>query len=304
MRITHLWCTCCHNRVPLDHYRSGSCANPPLPIPRLLAIQDRNESDTMHADGRTTATRVIGCPREPLFADFFPNTVNLLKLNAAYEGSREHDDMHKWAPKGFYTECTFPLEGQEPPVLFGLRMFGTCDLVRPDFTRVEDYKKHNAFTQGYKYARHIKGEVGWEDAVQLNIYRTLVAMCVLKIPPAEYRPELVLHHIAMTGSKGAPPYFRIPDRVEEYSIVPIMNETEMGRVKPYGSRYSIQQNADAIRRYHEEVASGVPKEQAIKRVPLAGREMYKGDKCLRYCASERTCNLVEGIRSTSFGGKQ
>ena len=48
MQIKGFFCSCVGREVADDHYSSGSCKNPPMPIPWILGALDKEGSPTAY----------------------------------------------------------------------------------------------------------------------------------------------------------------------------------------------------------------------------------------------------------------
>lgn len=282
MRINALYCGCGTPRlkvVPMDHFSSGSCPRPPMPLPRINAVLQRNANDKIHRDGRITVTRTLGCARQVILEDEFDHVVDPRWMNSQYEGIREHEDMAKNAPPGWYAEVTFPRPGGVEAKLFGVGISGTIDLLRADFSAIEEYKKHAESAQYYREKAKREGEIDWELAAQVNMQRLLVLIAL-----GADVPELIGWHGAMCKAGGTPPWIDVR--------LPRMSEDEISRLRPFGSKYTVQQNVDQQRRYYEQRAQGVSKEDAVRQLPLSGLDMFVSEAKPargRYPARERTC---------------
>lgn len=295
MKIASLRCACSFGSLPLDHYHSGACKKPPMPLPRINGILASVQGDTAHRDGKITATRVLTCARQVIIEDNIPVPFDVLSYNSIYDGIIEHDAMQRHAPPGTYAEIHLPLPGQSPPMLFGVPVEGTIDFVTADMREIHDYKKHSETAQKFKFQR---GGADPELAAQLNIYRLLLEQCV-----AGTRIEkLVVWHGAMTSAAGAPPWFRVE--------LPLMDEAQIARIKPHGGDYTVQDIVNAYVGFagattsadlptDAEVglagAGGTKLEAAIRAVPLQGRKMWNGKKCQLYCSVRDTCDRIEGV---------
>lgn len=311
MKVSSLHCACARTPLPLDHYSSGACPRPPMPLPRILGILANVAGDTVHRDGRITATRVLTCPRQVAIEDNIPAPFDVLSYNSIYDGVIEHAAMQRTAPPGTYTEIRLPPEGAEPPRLFGVPIEGTIDFVTADLREIHDYKKHSESAQAFKFE---SGGADPEVAAQMNIYRLMLAQCV---PDAKVE-RLVVWHGAMTSAntktfrtkQPVPPWFAV--------ALPLMSEEEIAAMRPHGGEHTVQQIVDAYVRFETEKAEvllptdrevgvrGEPAEYnypddgrrlkaALKNIPLVGRGMWKGQKCQRYCAVKDICDDIEGL---------
>lgn len=283
----------------MDHYHSGACRKPPMPLPRINGILSSIQGDTAHRDGKITATRVLTCARQVIIEDNVPTPFDVLSYNSIYDGIIEHEAMQRHAPAGTYAEVHLPLPGQSLPRLFGTEIEGTIDFVTADMREIHDYKKHSETAQKFKFQR---GGSDPELAAQLNIYRLLLEQCV----PGAHIERLVVWHGAMTSAAGPPPWFRVE--------LPLMDEAAIERIKPHGGEYTVRQIIDAYWQFESErkglvlptdaevgLAGAVPDPAAdplalaIRRVPLMGRKMWGGKKCVSYCPVKDLCDRIEGV---------
>ncbi len=297
MKIASLRCACTPGPLPIDHYHNGACRKPPMPLPRINGILASIQGDTTHQGGRITATRVLTCARQVIIEDSIPTPFDVLSYNSIYDGVIEHEAMQRHAPPGTYTEVRLPLPGQEPPRLFGVPIEGTIDFLTADLREIHDYKKHSETAQKFKFQR---GGADQELAAQLNIYRLLLEQCL----PEAHVERLVVWHGAMTSAGGPPPWFRVE--------LPLMTEEEIAEIRPNGGDYAVRQIVAEYVKFSRGAAlptdaevglAGTeppPSEEsaleaAIRRVPLMGRKMWGGKKCVSYCAVKDICDRIEGI---------
>jgi len=158
---------------------------------------ERQQDDEFHADGRITATRLLGCPRQTILLDTRPVFLDLRRAYSAYVGSERHDAIRR-RTRGAFDELKLDAE------LFGTRVAGICDKVRHDMTEIVDWKFHGSVAQQMKWKRHRAGQPDRELAAQLNIYRLLIARSVLQVPDDDFRPKLTAWHMAMVSAGRGP----------------------------------------------------------------------------------------------------
>ena len=286
-RIKSLYCPCEGRSFPPDHYTSGACSNPPMPLAAIRSILLSEEADKFHAGGRITITRLLTCPREIAIADNCDiDGVDIRTFDSRRKGSVIHADLQAHAAKG-YAELEFPQEGRPAPTLLGEPVSGRVDNVSADFSIIEDYKSHSELS--YKMKGIPEGGPD-NDTAQLNIIRVLIARGVLDIPPEGYRPKLVIWHTAQT-SAGRPPWIPIEH--------PYMSEEEIGEFKPCRGDYTVTQILGYYRQFRFDMEMGVDLDVALRQIPLVGRGFKFGkkpnQKCLVYCTMKGYCDGLEGI---------
>lgn len=307
VKIKSLYCACNErDDNPLDHHAQVDCGAAPvgsserLPLELINAILRQAERDTYHAAGRITATRGLGCPREVLILDYIPISYDVRRGLTTWHGTIKHKAMHEAGLPGHYQEIVIP------PFPFGdFTLEGATDKVKGDFSQITDWKFHSESSQGAKISRLGKGEVDWEGAAQLNIYRIGIAKTVLKVDPDIYRPRLVLVHLAETKAVGVPAF--------EWAA-PIMTEEEILALRPhdherfaYTQPYTVAQILAYLQEAVTAIKSGVAPDVAIAQVPLVGKAMWAmqwdpkgkrwikkewGLKCTTYCAAKVECMRI------------
>ena len=57
------YCSCVGGTVPLDHWSTLKCPDPPMPIGWLLSLTKRRAEDKAHSGGAITANRSTWCLR-------------------------------------------------------------------------------------------------------------------------------------------------------------------------------------------------------------------------------------------------
>lgn len=288
MPWTKLWCPCVGRIVPLDHYSTGACTAPPMPIPRARGIVRRALEDKLHADGTITPSRLTSCPRATLVRDFFEVYLDPRADDAAYDGTLIHKDLEENAPPGGYRELTFPVEGCPQTMFLGVPIRGKLDFLYSDLHAIDDYKTHG---QGSAYYKAKSAKPDEEDIAKLNLYRLCVEQ-TLGVSPK----KLTLWHYYRA------PMRPLPDRLEAEGYVytpdhgrnpltgwfsrdvPERNEAWIASVKPYGAHHTIGEIFDMYRYFHKRVAEGASYEEAISAIPLVGEPMFKGGQCSTYCS--------------------
>jgi hypothetical protein len=254
-----------------------------MPLAAIRSIMLSEEGDKFHAGDRLTITRLLTCPRQVLIEDNIPLDVDIRKLDSRRKGTVIHADLQKHGSGG-YAEVEFPRPGQPPPLLLDVPVSGRLDFVASDFSQIEDYKTHAESGQRNKGKPRFTPD---NDAAQLNIGRILIARGILDIDPDEYRPRLIIWHTAQTARDGPPAWLDVEK--------PFMSEGDLAMFKPGGGEYTLLQIMDMYRHYALDRADGMPLDDALRNVPLAGRKMFRGQKCSLYCAAFEYCNTLEGI---------
>lgn len=317
----------CGEYAPVDHWSSGACPNPPMPLPFILGIMADKAADTEHAEGNLTATRISRCPRATLIEDFIgPDApggglaFNPVRWNSATWGTALHEWMAKHSPPGSLVEVRWPRPDAQAIVLdFGegvkAPVSAQADFLPADKAVVVDYKCHSESAQLTKW--WFRGKPDEDLVIQFNVIRTLVEA---EWPDAKVEKG-VFWHGAMTpemrtlpGCKGcgapkrkmpfeAPPWF-----VQE---IPRVSLQELGGTKPKGGRTTLREivsmllwGREEIRVVSAAVKRGTPEWYAkvngiINTLPMVGEQMYRGDMCLVYCgAPQDYCFGIAGRAKT------
>lgn len=287
MLVSALYCPCNERGNPLDHYESGACPSPPLPLPWIASLLDAQLRDERHRDNNITATRLLTCPRQVAIEDNIPSMLDLRQTNTPHVGTVIHREM---AFQQSAENANVRVSGQ----LFGVQITGEMDVVLRNkegkVEAIEDYKFHGEVSQGFKFS----AAVDPEGAAQLNIYRMLGEQC--RDDFAVKRMGL-WHGAIVSARSKAPAWF--------YRPVPMLTEQNIANIKPNGAAYTVAQIVEQYAAFHRglhalpEGLEGAEREQAvralIKTMPLVGREMWRGSKCTTYCVVRRTCDAIEGI---------
>lgn len=288
LRIEGFYCPCEARVFPPDHYTSKACTKLPMPMPAIRSILLSEADDTFHASDRVTVTRLLGCPRETLILDNVPVIIDIRKFDSRRKGTVIHADLQKHAIGG-YAEVQFPRPGQPAPHFLGEPVSGRVDYIADDFSQIEDYKSHAESKQWTKAKPRGTPD---NDAAQLNIIRILVARGVLDVDPETYRPKLIGWHTAQTARHGPPNWIPVE--------APYMSEDDVAAYKPLGGSVTVAENLAAYRQFRADRAAGMSMDDALRRLPLAGRRMLRGSKCSDYCSALDYCNKLEGIKSEDW----
>lgn len=310
MKIKSLYCPC-NERTdnPLDHYEREDCGAVPLgkpervPLEWITAVLAQATSDKYHADGRLTATRILGCPRESVILDNKEIVYDVRSGNQTYHGTLLHRELERCARPGAYQEIVIP-----PFQLGDYFVEGRTDRVAGDFSVIKDWKSHSENSQRFKYEYFMKGERDPEGAAQLNIYRIGIAKSVLKVEPMEYRPKLVLVHGANVAFDGVPWFEAEQPVLSEEQILALrpFDDAKHPGTQPFTVRELMKQHVDATTR----IKAGEPIDDVIKSMPMVGQNVWAwkwnkaarshvrqaiGDKCLKYCVAAEACMGLHGI---------
>ena len=295
MKIGALKCKCSLEPQPVTHYEKRECKDLPMPLPWLLAILQRNKSDQTHRDNNFTVTRLLTCPRSVAIEDNLPNVIDLRHLNSPTWGHAVHEFMHRNTPEGMYSEVRLPLEGQKPPLILGVPLRGTVDVLSGDTVVLEDYKCTSESSMKFKWGR--KETAAIEVRAQASLYKILIEKCM----PETKIQEAAIWNGAMTGARcPAPPWFRVQiDWLEEW---------EIGAIRPHGCDFTVEQIIVLYKEFHERLndlrAMGIEPEteewfdrvaEIIGKIPMVGKPMWRGSKCEKYCSVKDTCYGIEGI---------
>lgn len=316
MQLKSLYCRCNgRSDNPLDHFEKAKCGSAPpgsperWPIEWLRKLIQNASADKYHAEGRITATRIIGCPRESAILDNKQIAYDPRGGNNAFHGTLLHKVLEDMEAPGEYKEVTIP-----PFPFGGVMLEGKCDRVASDFSVIKDWKTHAESSQGWKFKDFNEGKQDLEGAIQANIYRIGIAKSILKIEPDKYRPTLILVHGANTAHGGVP-WFEWEQ--------PILTEEQILKMRPHDDREHpgtqpftvaelIKQHVDfAVAKESLDPKKGNATGQIdniIANMPLVGKNMWAwrwnkaarakqrlefGDKCTRYCTAARECFELE-----------
>lgn len=258
-----------------------------MPLPLLRAIMRRDEADKFHADGRLTATRMLGCPREVVIIDTFPITYDPVRSHSAYIGTRLHKEMEENALPGEYKEIRIPLEGMEPPIVCGRRMSGMLDHVAPDLTEIWDYKFHGDKSYNWQVK---KGGADGDLRAQLSLYKYALE----RTTGVEVK-KLGCWHGAMTAATdGTGPWFDV--EVEPMTEEEILDYRPKDSDRHPGEQpYTVADILDMYDAHYERVAEGMDPYESARLIPLVGRPMFNKKKCTNYCLARFICDGMEGI---------
>ena len=291
MNIVGIKCRCSTEALSPDHYLRSECADPPMPFPWLMAILQRNLNDKTHRDNNLTVTRILGCPRATAIDDNLPNVVDLKHFNSPTWGTAIHEFMERHTPPGTFTEIVFPREGQEAPMVLGVKLRGTLDVLSGNTVVMEDYKCTSESSMRFRWNR--KSTADPEVRAQCSLYKIIAEKCL----PGTVIKEAVIWNGAMTSAKCvAPPWFKVP--------VDWMTEHEIGEMRPHGANYTVNELIAQHLQFQKELAEVTEPEgdarfdavaKLIGKMPMVGRPMWNGAKCENYCASKETCYGIEGI---------
>jgi len=313
MQITGFRCQCKTDPqaiLPLDHYSSGACPAPPFMAEWITTMLMGLAGDTEHCDGKITATRLLGCPRQSILSDEIPLALDVRRLHSGQAGTSWHKAIREGGARAD-SQYELRLPSTE---LFGVEVSGRCDRVSLDWSEIEDWKTHGESSMGFKWRNAKSGRVDRELAAQLNLYRLIIARLILKVPDAEYRPRLIGWHMAMVRAQrgpGEPPpkpgyKGRMPEEPPPPGFrvtLPIMSEDEIGRLRPFDDEdspgmqpYSVRDIVKMYVDYRAARVAGATLTDALRaHVPLVGRGVWRGTMCTRYCAALEACNEVEGV---------
>lgn len=285
MDIKGFKCPCSENTVPPTHYEKGECKSPPMPLAWIKSILETQAGD-YHKGNVITPTRLLTCPREQAILDNADGgtVLDVTSMNAIHWGNVMHKELERMAHASGYAEVRIPPEGADPPMICGVPIIGKVDIVSKDYKVIGDYKTHSEYAQKW-----VSNSAKIEDTVQLNFYRIGIAKSVLNVDPREYLPDLVIWHGAMASANGPAPWIRARAK--------IMTEEEILAVKPKGATRTVADFIQTYQNFHKELKLGVPVQDAIKRMPLDGRPMMRGKKCLMYCLAKGPCDQLEGVMS-------
>ena len=312
MLIDSLYCSCIEGEVPTDHYwpvkdsKTEPCTAPPMPLPWLLAIIDINLNDDIHSGNRMSATRIQSCARRIAIEDNLPSRrINLQRFNSPTWGTAIHEFMQKHTPPGFYQEIELPPKGAPPVLLFQgteaeIAVRGRLDVLTPDTVLLDDYKCTSESSQKFRFNRR-GADPEWR--AQASVYKLLGERSTeggIKIERA------AVWSGAMTSARcPAPPWFRIP--------LAWMGEEEILMMKPHGGEFSVADNIIQFKTFlrakaeiDEEFKVTLRKtafcpsylealKGIIQKMPLAGRNQWRGEMCKKYCGVSRLCNEMEGL---------
>jgi len=280
MNIKSLSCPC-NGRTdnPLDHYSSGACTRFPGLMGWICSILSEQQDDRIHRNLTITTTRLTqSCAREVVLLDTHEvEGFDWRRANSLHWGNILHADLHKHAPPGYYAEVRVPPPGKDAPIVLGLPLRGTLDCVTADLGTVIDYKSHSE----KKQATTVKYPPGPEVVAQLSVYGMMLQRSY-DVP----MPRLIIQHGAMVSAGGVPWY--------EMEVQPMTEEAILA-LRPFGGQYTVADRVAAYKQFSADIEAGVPLREAAKRVPLMGRTMFKGSKCLKYCFAKKLCDDLEGI---------
>ena len=327
MKIASLFCPCDNAVHGTDHYSAGLCTNPPMPLPWMLGIQGNLTADKFHQGFKITATRLLACPMQTAIEGLLSVIeVDLRHFNSMTWGSAVHAFCEKYAPPGSYVETQFPRPGQPTPVLFAgtdaeIAVAGKADYISPDVALLIDYKCTSEASLSFK----MRGPDG-DLCVQFSVYVRIIEQ---SIEDAKIKRCQVWHGGLITAGGrecrvckrgGLPPWVSFD--------VPTLTDEEILAHKPGGGDTTVREIVLSYKRLSARLAAIGPQsmidsivasaaegketnpgidviEAAIREeMPLAGRTMWNGKKCPKYCTARPTCDRLQGITAglASFSG--
>jgi len=293
----------CGKEVPLDHWHSGSCPRPPMPLPWIFSILGTTMGDTDHVDGKVSATRLTNCPRKVLIEDFVTPehpggglVFDPSRLNSANFGNAVHAWMEKWTPEGAYKEIKFPVKGQKAPILdlgegVKIQVRGTVDWLAPDTVCMNDYKTHSETAHRFKFKF---GGAAPELRAQFSIYKALIEDA---IEGATVKKARVWHGAQTSAKHPCPPWFD--------QEVAFMTMQDVGSIKPFGADFTIRDIAGMYNWALHKIGE-IPHKQNTKdwfacldailcQIPLVGEKIFRGTMCTTYCGSAQPhCYVLAG----------
>lgn len=328
MKIRSLYCAC-NERTdnPLDHYEKVDCGATPLgrpermPLEWIRAILTNAQGDGRHTDGKMTATRVLGCPRETMIKDYHPIVYDVRSGNSTYHGTILHKALEENARADYRAEVEIP-EFE----FGGYRVSGYSDVVAANGALIKDWKGHAETSHGFKYERFKKGKLDVEGAAQINLYRIGLAKA-RGVDPGTYRPKLLLVHGANVRH-GSEPWFEAEQPImsegQILALRPFDDEDHPG-TQPYTVADLMKQHAEADKAIKAVLANprlvAADKTVAVDRIiaamPLVGKNVWRwrwnkavrrkekqavGDKCAKYCAAARDCAWLQLFKQADGTG--
>ncbi len=302
MKIDKLYCPCDEQTHEIEHYTHMECPDPPGPFPLLMAILDVNANDKAHTGNKLTATRLTGCPRASAIQDNVMCRYDIRHSFSTIWGTAMNELMDRHTPEGLVAQMTLPpaflFKRQFPPN--GVLVGGTPDLLPADFSGVYDYKCHSGKAQYMKFTK--------PAAIELSAQVSLYAHLLKQAKPEALPVKFVAWHGAMKAAADKfPPWF--PQELQ------FLTEDEIAALRPYGGRYTVAEHIGMFRRFHGKVDAINLKyreaeegdqlneqrqqeiEEAIREIPLVGRDVWRGAKCNLYCDVKWDCDRIEGIVS-------
>lgn len=285
MRIVSLYCQCRGGEVPVDHYESGACTNPPAPLPWLLGLHRERAADVAHSGNTMTATRLSVCPRAIAIEDNFDlPAMDLMRFNSAAVGGAVHAFMEKYAPPGFLTEVALDgtlFKGTDVET----KVYGTADVIRPRVLLLEDYKMTSEWSQQHRTKNPNEHHEEWD--IQASVYNHLA--------PPEMKAERAAFWSGSLVSKRSKskPWIEMPVRLD-------MTEEEILATKPHGGLYTVLDHLRQRRAFLAELAAGKTPAEAIKVLPLAGAVAQEW--VCEYCVVNHICPRLARPDGLAGGG--
>ena len=283
MLIKGFFCPCVGRNVGADHYPAGECKNPPMPIPRILAILHKEATDTVHHGIGMSPSRMTKCFRRSAIEAVIPAVYDIRDFDALAGGTAEHEFMERHTPEGLLSEVEFPREGKPKPLIFAgtefeITMRGTCDVLNYGALKLEDYKTTGEWSQKFRWERRT-ADPEWN--VQASLYKILAKKC----EGIDIQSATVWSGARVGKKSKAPAWFQIP--------ITFMSEEEILEVRPLDGEYTVGDTILEYKQFVQRIADGMSHEEAIKMIPLYGKTTKRFDECA-YCTVRAACGELAG----------
>jgi PD-(D/E)XK nuclease superfamily len=282
--IKGFFCTCVGRNVAEDHYSSGACKNPPMPIPWILGALHKEATDTVHQGVGMSPSRLAKCFRKTAIEATIPAIIDVRELDAAAGGTAQHEFMERHTPGGMLSEVEFPREGKPMPKIFEgteyeITMRGRCDVLKLGGDVVlEDYKTTGEWSQKFRWERRT-ADPEWN--VQASLYKILAKKC----EGIDIKRACVWSGARVGKKSKAPAWFQIP--------ITFMSEEEILEVKPLDGDYTVADNIREYKLFVQRIADGMSKEEAVRLIPLFGKTTKRFSEC-DYCSVRGACQEISG----------
>lgn len=220
MPAIDVFCPSCKDTFPLDHWPNGPCSASAVARGWWNSLLQNTLQDTSHSGGNLTITRLLGCPRQPLIADYFDYTFHPSDSHSPAVGTAVGEKVAEYKPEDWSSEKR--VEGE----LFGVKVSAAMDL---SFTNghkriICEGKFHGDFKWGRDEKYGLKPSP--EHKAQVNGQRLL-----WNKQEGEKPTQMFVTRWAMTPERGKE---MLTWEVEEWT------EEELGEFRPHGMPFRVK----------------------------------------------------------------
>jgi hypothetical protein len=265
-----------------------------VPEPVLRAMTGKEKEDVRHSGANITITSGLGCPRKLLVQRMLPIAKDPTKMWVMQRGTWLHEmiGMRMGENEEWWAEETDTDKCEYSGKLFGVELSCRIDALKRDYSALIDWKFRKDFAERYVDAQ---GRAKPEDSAQVNMARILIEQTT-----GQDLGDMEMLVWVMAGEM-------------KRTRAPWMSESDIGRVRPGGGKYSIMEIFGMINESmrgwktmaenHAGDIYAVPEEQCRKLIdvlPMVGETMYQRrnqpslNMCTQYCEVQEECYKCGG----------